>query len=57
MLFTFESEATGSNYIVYSDNNIDEAGNTRVFASIYNPDEDKTELIPMETGKECALLK
>ena len=34
VLLTFESEETGKNYIVYTDNSIDEDGNTKVFASI-----------------------
>ena len=41
-LFTFESDETGKNYIVYTDNTTDEEGNTKVYASIYNPDEDET---------------
>ena len=51
VLFTFESDETKKNYIVYTDNTIDEEGNTKVYASIYNPDEDETKLIPIETEK------
>ena len=29
-LFTFESDETGKNYIVYTDNTIDEKGNKKV---------------------------
>ena len=57
VLFTFESEETGKNYIVYTDNSIDEDGNTKVFASIYNPDENETKLLPIETEKSGVLLK
>ena len=49
VLFTFESDETKKNYIVYTDNTIDEEGNTKVYASIYNPDEDETKLMPIET--------
>ena len=35
-LFTFESEETKKQYVVYTDNSKDDAGNIRVFASIYN---------------------
>ena len=65
-LFMFESPETGKNYIVYTDNSIDEAGNTRVYASIYNPEElkiaDGTEmaalqLIPIETDKEWKIIE
>lgn len=57
VLFTFESEETGKNYIVYTDNSIDEDGNTKVFASIYNPDEDETKLLPIETEKEWRIIE
>lgn len=57
VLFTFESEETCRNYIVYTDNSIDEDGNTRVFASIYNPDEDETKLLPIETEKEWRIIE
>ena len=56
-LFTFESDETKKNYIVYTDNTIDEEGNTRVYASIYNPDEDETKLLPIETDKEWKIIE
>ena len=34
VLFTFESDETNKNYIVYTDNTTDEGGNTKVYASI-----------------------
>jgi len=64
-LFMFESPETGRNYIVYTDNSVDEEGNTRVYASIYNPEDLKTiesedlaslELIPIETDKEWEII-
>ena len=57
VLFTFESEETKKNYIVYTDNTIDEEGNTKVYASIYNPDQDETKLIPIETEKEWKIIE
>lgn len=65
-LFMFESPETGKNYIVYTDNSIDEEGNTRVYASIYNPDDLKMaegndmaalQLIPIETDKEWKIIE
>ena len=56
-LFTFESDETGKNYIVYTDNTTDEEGNTKVYASIYNPDEDETKLIPIESEKEWKIIE
>lgn len=56
-LFTFESEETGKNYIVYTDNSVDRDGNTQVFASIYNPDSDEQRLLPIETEKEWKIIE
>ena len=57
VLFTFESDETKKNYIVYTDNTLDEDGNTKVYASIYNPDEDETKLLPIETDKEWKIIE
>ena len=57
VLFTFESDETKKNYIVYTDNSLDEEGNTRVYASIYNPGEDSTKLLPIETDKEWKIIE
>ncbi len=51
-LFRFESNETHKNYIVYTDNSQDDEGNTRVYASIYTPGEEKTKLEPIETEAE-----
>lgn len=57
VLFTFESDETKKNYIVYTDNTLDEEGNTKVYASIYNPDEDETKLLPIESDKEWKIIE
>ena len=57
VLFTFESDETKKNYIVYTDNTLDEEGNTKVYASIYNPDQDETKLLPIETEKEWKIIE
>ena len=57
VLFTFESDETKKNYIVYTDNTIDDEGNTKVYASIYNPDQDETKLLPIETDKEWKIIE
>ena len=56
-LFTFESDETKKNYIVYTDNSLDDEGNTKVYASIYNPDEDEAKLLPIETEKEWKIIE
>ena len=57
VLFTFESDETKKNYIVYTDNTTDEEGNTKVYASIYNPNEAETKLLPIETEKEWKIIE
>ena len=41
VLFTFESDETNKNYIVYTNNTKDERGNVEVYASIYDPENPK----------------
>ena len=57
VLFTFESEETKKNYIVYTDNTTDEEGNTKVYASIYTPDTEETKLEPITTDHEWAIIE
>ena len=57
VLFTFESTETNKNYMVYTDDSIDEEGNTRVYASIYNPGEEELKLTPIETDKEWKIIE
>ena len=57
VLFTFDSDETGKSYMVYTDNSEDEEGNTRVFASIYNPNESKVKLEPIESDKEWKIIE
>lgn len=57
VLVTFESDETGKNYIVYTDNTLDENGCTKVFASIFDPNSDDMVLQPIETEKEWAIVQ
>ena len=57
VLFTFESEETNKNYMVYTDNTKDEEGNTKVYAAIYEPDQDETKLQPIESDHEWAIIE
>jgi len=56
-LFTFESEETKKNYIVYTDNTVDKDGNTKVYASIYNISEKGQELLPIKSEKEWKVIE
>ena len=57
VLFTFDSEETKKSYMVYTDNTTDEDGNVKVYASIFDPNAKKTELIPIETDREWKILE
>jgi len=57
VLFTFESEETKKNYIVYTDNTTDKSGNVKVYASVYEPESEKTELLPIETDREWKIIE
>lgn len=58
VLFTFESEETNKNYVVYTDNSTDDNGKIQVFASSYDPfEEDGTTLMPIETDKEWKIIE
>ncbi len=57
VLFTFDSEETKKSYIVYTDNTTDEEGNVKVYASIYDPNKEKTELLPIETDREWKIIE
>ena len=57
VLFTFESDETGKNYIVYTDNSKDENGNIEVYASTYNPEDPHSKLEAIETEKEWKVIE
>ncbi|MBQ9014123.1 MAG: DUF1292 domain-containing protein [Bacilli bacterium] len=57
ILFTYEDEKTKKNYIAYTDNTTDEEGNTKVYASIYNPEEENPVLLPIESDEEWNLIE
>ena len=52
ILFTFESDETKKNYMVYTDNTKDEEGNTKVYASVFKPDAE-----PLETEREWKIIE
>ena len=56
VLFTFESEETHKNYIVYTNNTLDETGNVEVYASTYDPSNPNSKLEAIETEKEWNLI-
>ena len=57
ILFTFESDETHKNYMVYTDNTKDETGNIEVYASIYHPEDGNGRLEAIETEKEWKIIE
>ena len=57
VLFTFESDETKKNYLVYTDNTVDPSGNTKVYASIFDPNKESSELIPIESEREWKIIE
>ena len=57
VLFTFDSDETGKSYIVYTDGTKDLDGGTKVYASIFNPEDENTELLPIESEKEWKVIE
>lgn len=57
ILFTFESDETHKNYMVYTDNTVDEEGNTKVYASVFVPEKEPLELLPVETEREWKVIE
>jgi uncharacterized protein YrzB (UPF0473 family) len=57
VLFTFESDETKKNYIVYTDNTRDEVGNIQVYASIYDPENPNSKLEAITTDKEWKVIE
>lgn len=57
VLFTFDSEETNKSYIVYTDNTTDDKGNVKVYASVYKPEDENTELLPIETDREWKIIE
>lgn len=56
-LFTFESEETNKQYVVYTDNSKDKNGNVRVFASIYEVTDKGNKLLPIKSDKEWKVIE
>lgn len=57
ILFTFDSDETKKSYIVYTDNSLDEEGNTKVYASVYDPTGKTPDLLPIESEKEWLVIE
>lgn len=57
VLFSFNSEETEKHYLVYTDNTTDEEGNTKVYASTFDPEKDEQVLETVESDEEWKLIE
>lgn len=57
VLFTFESEETNKNYIVYTNNQKDAVGNIEVYASTFDPKDPHSKLEAIRTEKEWKVIE
>ncbi len=56
-LYSFKNEETNKNYMVYTDNSVDEDGCLCIYAAIYNPEDKEKKLIPIENDEEWAFVE
>ncbi len=52
ILFTFASAQTNKNYLVYTDNEVDETGAIKVYANTYDQTGTVKQLMALETEEE-----
>ena len=52
----FTTERNGVNYIVYTDNTVDDDGDFRVYANVYDPTAEDQPLLPIATEEEWNFL-
>ena len=57
ILYTFDLAETKKNYIVYTDETLDENGKYRTYASTFDPSKELSDLGPIETEKEWKLIE
>ncbi len=56
VIVSFECTDTGKNYIVYTDGELDEDGNTKLYASTYDDSEEIPRLLEIETEEEWQMV-
>ncbi len=57
ILYTFDLAEANKNYIVYTDETLDENGKFRTYASTFDPNKELSDLGPIETEKEWKLIE
>ncbi|HBA37248.1 MAG TPA: hypothetical protein DCY94_00865 [Firmicutes bacterium] len=57
VVLTIDSEEFGKSYIVYTDHTLDDAGNIKTYASIYDPTGASLDLNPVTTDEEWDMIE
>jgi uncharacterized protein YrzB (UPF0473 family) len=57
VLFTFDSDEMKKSYIIYTDNTLDENGNIKVYANVYDPSGENPDLGVISSEKEWKLIQ
>ena len=57
VVLTIDSDEFGKSYIVYTDNTLDENGNIKTYASIYDPSGTSLDLLPVTSDEEWNMIE
>ena len=57
ILFRFHSDETGKDYMAFTDNSRDRAGNPSVFYATYDPNAEDISLNPIESQQEWTMVR
>lgn len=57
ILFTFDLKKTGKNYIIFTDNTVNEDGSIRTYARTYEPNKEICDLGNIETEEEWKMVE
>lgn len=57
ILFTFDLKKTGKNYIIFTDNTIDDTGSIRTYARTYDPNSEICDLGNIESEEEWKMIE
>lgn len=56
VLFTCDCKENGKSYVVYSDDELDNAGNQKLYASVLVMDGEECDLLPVESEEEWLMI-
>lgn len=57
VVLTIDSDEFGKSYIVYTDHTMDDDGNIKTYASIYDPTGASLDLLPVTTDEEWDMIE